>query len=185
MKRFLPILLTIALLISFCLTGCDTLFQSTEETESSLEASAPSESESNDESEQASTPSTNGDTNESEHQSTADESNESEESQKPADPKVEHTDIDDNGLCDDCGLSVIIILDIFGINDLHGKICDSSAQPGVDEMTTYLKNAYITEDHVLILSSGDMWQGSSESNLTKGLIVTEWMNELDFVSDSH
>lgn len=27
-----------------------------------------------------------------------------------------------------------------------------------------------------------MWQGSSESNLTKGLVIIEWMNELDFVS---
>jgi 2',3'-cyclic-nucleotide 2'-phosphodiesterase (5'-nucleotidase family) len=94
----------------------------------------------------------------------------------------EHIDIDDNGACDGCGESVIVVLDIFAINDLHGKLCDSSSQPGVDEMTTYLKNAYQSEDHVLILSSGDMWQGSSESNLTKGSIVTEWMNELDFAS---
>ena len=27
-----------------------------------------------------------------------------------------------------------------------------------------------------------MWQGSSESNLTKGMIMTDWMNELDFAS---
>ncbi len=94
----------------------------------------------------------------------------------------EHSDADDNGLCDDCGISVIVVLDMFAINDLHGKLCDSNAHAGVDEMTTYIKNAYESEDHVLVLSSGDMWQGSSESNLTKGLIVTEWMNELDFVS---
>ena len=94
----------------------------------------------------------------------------------------QHADVDNNGECDDCGVSVVIILDIFAINDLHGKICDSSTQIGVDELTTYLKGKYESEDHVLILSSGDMWQGSSESNLTRGLIVTEWMNELDFVS---
>lgn len=104
------------------------------------------------------------------------------ESTSPADPDVQHADKDDNGLCDDCGQSVIIILDMFAINDLHGKIFDSASQAGVDEMTTYIKNAYKNEDHVIVLSSGDMWQGSSESNLTKGLIVTEWMNELDFVS---
>ena len=94
----------------------------------------------------------------------------------------EHVDVDDNGACDGCGESVVVSLDIFAINDLHGKLCDSASQPGVDEMTTYLKNAYQSKDHVLILSSGDMWQGSSESNLTKGSIVTEWMNELDFAS---
>ena len=99
-----------------------------------------------------------------------------------ADPSVEHTDENDDGLCDDCGLSVVVILDLFAINDLHGKICDSDSQPGVDELTTYLKRMYETEDHVILLSSGDMWQGSSESNLTGGHLVTEWMNELDFVS---
>ena len=95
---------------------------------------------------------------------------------------AEHTDRDDDGSCDECGESVIIFLDMFVINDLHGKLCDANTHPGVDEMTTYLKNAYATKDHVLLLSSGDMWQGSSESNLTHGLIVTDWMNELDFVS---
>ena len=97
-------------------------------------------------------------------------------------PAENHTDTDDDGECDDCGISVVIVLDLFAINDLHGKFCDSDTQGGVDELTTYLKNAYKTEDHVILLSSGDMWQGSSESNLTKGFIITEWMNDLDFVS---
>jgi hypothetical protein len=100
----------------------------------------------------------------------------------PEDPQLpaedDHTDADNDGECDDCGISVVIVLDLFAINDLHGKFCDSDAQAGVDELTTYLKNAYENEDHVLLLSAGDMWQGSSESNLTKGYIITEWMNHL-------
>lgn len=95
---------------------------------------------------------------------------------------ADHVDVDNNGLCDECEITVVVVIDIFAINDLHGKICDSSAQPGVDEMTTYIKNARQNNDHVIVLSSGDMWQGSSESNLTRGLIVTEWMNYLDFDS---
>ena len=94
----------------------------------------------------------------------------------------EHTDVDNNGLCDACNTSVVIVLSLFAINDLHGKFSDTSEQIGVDEMTTYMKRAYREEEHVLLLSSGDMWQGSSESNLTRGQIVTEWMNELDVVS---
>ena len=35
---------------------------------------------------------------------------------------------------------------------------------------------------MILLSSGDMWQGAAESNLTKGLIITDWMNEMDFAS---
>ena len=107
------------------------------------------------------------------------------ETESPPVPPEEcddHTDIDNNGYCDECDISVVIILDLFAINDLHGKFTDSSSQIGVDEMTTYFKNAYLNEDHVIILSSGDMWQGSSESNLTNGNIITEWMNYIEIVS---
>ena len=104
----------------------------------------------------------------------------------PEDPQLpaeeDHTDENNDGACDDCGISVVIVLDLFAINDLHGKFLDSDAQGGVDELTTYLKNAYETEDHVLLLSTGDMWQGSSESNLTKGYVITEWMNHLNFAA---
>lgn len=100
----------------------------------------------------------------------------------PADPACVHTDGDDNGLCDDCGGSVIIVLDLFAVNDLHGKLCDTDLQAGVDEMSTYFRAAREGGAHVLLLSSGDMWQGSAESNLTYGAIVTDWMNELDFAA---
>ena len=93
-----------------------------------------------------------------------------------------HEDIDNNGLCDDCGISVIILLDLFAINDLHGKFDDTDSNVGVDELTTYLKHYQNKNQYTLLLSSGDMWQGSSESNLTKGQLMTEWMNELNFVS---
>ena len=91
-----------------------------------------------------------------------------------------HQDRDDNGSCDICQVSVIVTFDIYNINDLHGKLVDGENHPGVDELSTYFKNAYETKDNVILLSSGDMWQGSSESNQTKGLFTTDWMNELGF-----
>ncbi len=94
----------------------------------------------------------------------------------------DHTDADDNGKCDTCRESVIVAIDLYAINDLHGKFKDTDSNGGVDELTTYFKNRYSMEDNVVLLSSGDMWQGSSESNLTKGMIITEWMNHLDFAS---
>ncbi len=146
MKRFLFILLTLAILASTCLGGCSTL-PDTEPIDPPSHADTDTPTVTPGESDCAA-----------------------------------HSDADDNGTCDDCGTSVTIVLSMYVINDLHGKLCDSDAQPGVDELTTYLKNARRAEEHVLLLSSGDMWQGSSESNLTKGLIVTEWMNELDFAA---
>ena len=91
-----------------------------------------------------------------------------------------HTDADGDQICDSCGGSTLVIIDIYAINDLHGKIMDGTSHPGVDELTTYLNAARETDDHVLLLSVGDMWQGSAESNLTRGQLMTEWMNELDF-----
>lgn len=93
-----------------------------------------------------------------------------------------HTDTDDNGLCEGCGGSVIVYIDFYNINDLHGKFADAESHPGVDELSTYLKNSSFRDDHTVFLSSGDMWQGSAESNMTKGLIITDWMNEMGFVA---
>lgn len=93
-----------------------------------------------------------------------------------------HADGDDNGICDRCRMSVMVYIDLYNVNDLHGKLDDGEDHPGVDELSTYLSNAAIRDDHVILLSSGDMWQGSAESNMTKGLIITDWMNEMGFVS---
>lgn len=94
---------------------------------------------------------------------------------------VTHVDKDGDTWCDICEDSVIVYVDFYAVNDLHGKIADGDSQPGVDELSTYLKEARKKDDHVIVLSTGDMWQGSSESNTTQGLIMTEWMNEMDFV----
>ncbi|MDD3831403.1 MAG: 5'-nucleotidase C-terminal domain-containing protein [Clostridia bacterium] len=95
-------------------------------------------------------------------------------------PPVTHKDNDNDGICDDCNASVIINYDIYGINDLHGKFVDTESQIGLDELTTYIKNARSTQDNVILLSMGDMWQGDAESTLTHGLIMTDWMNAIDF-----
>ncbi len=94
----------------------------------------------------------------------------------------EHVDSDDNGKCDLCRQSVIVSIDFYAINDLHGKFKDTESNGGVDELSTYLKSRRSSDENVILLSSGDMWQGSSESNLTRGNIITEWMNDLDFAS---
>ena len=73
----------------------------------------------------------------------------------------------------------LVSFDIYAINDLHGRLADTDDQPGVDELSTYLKRR--TGNRIL-LSTGDMWQGTSESNLTKGFIMTEWMNRMDFTA---
>lgn len=91
-----------------------------------------------------------------------------------------HTDADRDDLCDRCGNSVVISIDIFTVNDLHGKLVDAATQPGVDELTTYLQAMRAENENTLLLSIGDTWQGGAESNQTHGRIMTDWMNRLDF-----
>lgn len=98
-------------------------------------------------------------------------------------PCASHTDEDNDGICDICFEDVVIELSFLAINDLHGKFIDTENQPGVDELTTYLKKLYQdTEREEILLSSGDMWQGTVESSTNKGALMTEWMNEVGFVS---
>ena len=72
----------------------------------------------------------------------------------------------------------LVSFDVFAVNDLHGKLLDTAAQPGVDELSTYLRQAK-QAGNTIVLSTGDMWQGTSESNLTGGFIITEWLNAMD------
>ena len=92
-----------------------------------------------------------------------------------------HADNDNNGLCDRCSTSVLVSVDFYAINDLHGKFSDTDQNPGVDELTTYLKNAAQRSENTYFLASGDIWQGSAESNMTYGALMTDWMNQLGFV----
>lgn len=91
-----------------------------------------------------------------------------------------HTDAGNDGFCDRCSQFLLVMVDFYTLNDIHGKLADADTHPGLDELSTYLENAKETDDHAIFLSAGDMWQGSSESNLTQGLIMTDWMNEMGF-----
>ena len=93
-----------------------------------------------------------------------------------------HTDDNLDEYCDECGLPVVTTFDFYAINDLHGKFAESSNTVGVEGLSTYLKASAALDDNPIFLSSGDMWQGGAHSNLTKGLIVTDWMNEMGFAS---
>lgn len=94
-----------------------------------------------------------------------------------------HTDANSDKVCDTCGNSVMAELSFLALNDLHGKFMDTDSQPGLDELTTYIKNLYSDDKREeILLSSGDMWQGTVESSTNKGQLMTDWMNELGFSS---
>ena len=75
-----------------------------------------------------------------------------------------------------------VTLDIFAFNDTHGNVKDTFGEGlGISKTATALKELSQGKNSIFI-SQGDMWQGSVESNYTRGNLVTEWMNSLNFVS---
>ena len=67
------------------------------------------------------------------------------------------------------------------MNDTHGNVRDSKDGIGIAKTTTLINNLRQDKETILI-SEGDMWQGSVESNYTKGNLFTDWMNYMGFVS---
>ena len=187
-------LLAIVLSCVFLFTGCENsykpmdsigdLFPGTGQTSDSSDiGNSDKDSTSSSEEEDSDKDSTSSSGEEdSDKDSTGGENAPNEEEKPPVSEQKDCVDKDDNGYCDTCNEPVTVTIDIFAVNDLHGKFDDTDSQPGVDELTTYLRNAKANNKNSIFLSSGDMWQGSSESNLTHGRLLTDWMNEMDFLS---
>lgn len=73
-------------------------------------------------------------------------------------------------------------LDFYTINDTHGAITnDHGKQIGISAMSSFYKSQYDKNpEGTVILSSGDMWQGTADSNITRGETMTNWMNLVGF-----
>ena len=76
------------------------------------------------------------------------------------------------------GTSVISLLTV---NDFHGAMTGDAKNPGISKLTAYLKNEEkANKNGTLILSAGDMFQGTADSNLLYGASVVTAMNEAGF-----
>lgn len=70
---------------------------------------------------------------------------------------------------------------LYAMNDFHGAAVynKSASELGILKQGTFFKQKG-KEKNTLILNSGDMWQGSIESNLNYGKFLTEVMNTVEF-----
>ena len=69
-------------------------------------------------------------------------------------------------------------LDFYSINDYHGQIEATYAFPGIKTLGTYFKSK--KQDGAILINSGNMFQGSLESNYNRGNLLTDVMNEAHF-----
>ena len=76
-------------------------------------------------------------------------------------------------------------LNFYALNDFHGAFLydEESEQAGLSRIGNFLIEQKENDpENTFILSSGDMFQGGAESNITRGEIVIEAMNEIGFDS---
>lgn len=76
-------------------------------------------------------------------------------------------------------------LNFYALNDFHGAYLydEAQEQTGLSCIGEFLINQKENDpENTFILSSGDMFQGGAESNITKGSVVIESMNAIGFDS---
>ncbi len=79
----------------------------------------------------------------------------------------------------------ITTLDFYSLNDTHGAAQEvaSSRYTGITRLSQFaFSKEREAPDSTIFLSSGDMWQGSADSNLTHGELMVNWMNIAGFES---
>ncbi len=84
--------------------------------------------------------------------------------------------------CNNTTIKEDTTLTIYSLNDFHGAVFDDKTG-GLNTIASYLIDKKNEDpDHTIILSSGDMFQGTAISNMTKGGVVVEVMNKIGFDS---
>lgn len=72
-------------------------------------------------------------------------------------------------------------LNIVAVNDFHGMLVEAGKSPGLAKLGRFIKDEKaMNPEGTIILSAGDMFQGSADSNLLYGKTVVDGMNEIGF-----
>lgn len=75
------------------------------------------------------------------------------------------------------------VVKIFHLNDTHGSIeyLPDDEEPGMSRIAGYINDKRQEEQtSVVLISSGDMFQGSLDSNVNKGRLMIDVMKEMEF-----
>jgi len=75
----------------------------------------------------------------------------------------------------------LVQLQIVSINDFHGALAESGKNPGAAKLITYIEKVRgQNPEGSILVSAGDMFQGSPDSNLLYGKTVVDVMNYAQF-----
>ncbi|MCH5180932.1 MAG: 5'-nucleotidase C-terminal domain-containing protein [Erysipelotrichales bacterium] len=78
-----------------------------------------------------------------------------------------------------CSQKNVVEIQILSFNDFHGAINESENQKGLLNFASTIKEQISkNKKHTVLLSAGDMYQGSAQSNINRGKLMIDVMNEL-------
>ena len=70
-------------------------------------------------------------------------------------------------------------INIFSINDTHGAVSTNANVTGLDKVETLINSLETDTDYIKV-ANGDIFQGGYASNVTRGRIFIDVLNEMDF-----
>lgn len=77
------------------------------------------------------------------------------------------------------------LIDFYGLNDYHGALEYNveDRMPGIARLNQFLKTERDKNPGgTVLIANGDMWQGSADSNMTRGKIVNHALNHMGFAA---
>jgi len=79
----------------------------------------------------------------------------------------------------------LAVITVIGTNDAHGELIGHDDRAGMTTFSGYvaaLRKVRAHDGDVLLVSAGDMWQGTLESNLNEGAAVVEAYNAMGYAA---
>lgn len=70
------------------------------------------------------------------------------------------------------------VIDIVSFNDLHGSVEESGKNQGIAKLAGAINEMRKQNPSTIVVSGGDMYQGSAISNLTYGAVVNEFLKSV-------
>ncbi len=81
------------------------------------------------------------------------------------------------------GLDNAVRIDILTVNDFHGALLEDGKTPGAAKLAGFIeKERALNPKGTLVLSAGDMFQGTVRSNILYGKPVVQMMNAVGFTA---
>ncbi len=99
---------------------------------------------------------------------------------KPSRPLEFYVKKDLSGAISFYDFPVLDYIDFYYINDFHGKIKPKDHEMGLAYIANFIAQRRLENPNFVLLSGGDMFQGSALSNHFRGSVVIEAMNAMGF-----